>query len=215
MGLLKIFLYLYIKVQNPGCVRENQIFQAMLIKEKDFQGFIEGHEKSFETIFRQYYKTLVSFAMRYGLEQMEAEDVVIEVIHHIWEIRREVKSQNALNALFYVSVRNRAMNVVRNLKNRERIIGEQESEEVEEEFYDHLLQEEVSRLLDEAIAALPPQCRQVVLLFLCGKTMAEIAEDMKISVNTAKTYKLRAIEILRTTLAHYPLAFWLIMIRLY
>lgn len=91
----------------------------MLIKEKDFEGFADGCEKAFEVIFRQYYKTLVSFSMRYGLEQMEAEDVVIEVIHRIWEIRKEVKSPAALNALFYTSVRNRTVNVVRNLKKPE------------------------------------------------------------------------------------------------
>ena len=69
----------------------------MTITEKDFRGFIQGDEKSFETIFCQYYKVLVSCAMHWGLEQMEAEDVVIEVIHHIWEIRAKVKSSAALN----------------------------------------------------------------------------------------------------------------------
>ncbi len=73
----------------------------MTITEKDFGGFIKGDEKSFEIIFRQYYKTLVSFAMHYGLEQMEAEDVVIEVMHRIWEKRTEVQSAAALNSLFF------------------------------------------------------------------------------------------------------------------
>lgn len=177
-------------------------------------GFVKGHEKSFETIFRQYYKTLVSFSMRYGLEQMEAEDVVIEVVHHIWEIRKEVKSPAALNTLLYTSVRNRTMNVLRNLRNRERIIGEQGNKDEEDVFYDYLMEEEVSRLLDEAINALPPQCRQVVLLLLLGKSVAEIAGEMNVSVNTVKTYKMRAIEILRVTLSHHPLLLWMIMIRM-
>lgn len=186
----------------------------MTIKENDFQGFIQGCEKSFEVIFRQYYKTLVSFSMRYGLEQMEAEDVVLEVVHHIWEIREEVKSPAALNALFYTSVRNRTVNVARNLKNRERIIGNQEQNVEEEEFYDYLMEEEVSRLLDEAIHTLPPQCRQVVLLLLHGKSTAEIAQEMGVSVNSVKTYKLRAIEMLRCQLAYYPLLLWVVMLRL-
>lgn len=187
---------------------------VMNITDKDFMGFVKGHEKSFETIFRQYYKTLVSFSMRYGLEQMEAEDVVIEVVHHIWEIRKEVKSPAALNTLLYTSVRNRTVNVLRNLRNRERIIGEQGNKDEEDVFYDYLMEEEVSRLLDEAINALPPQCRQVVLLLLLGKSVAEIAGEMNVSVNTVKTYKMRAIEILRTSLSHHPLLLWMIMIRL-
>lgn len=185
----------------------------MMIQEKDFQGFVKGKEKSFEVIFCQYYKTLVSFAMRYGLEQMEAEDVVIEVIHHIWEIRGEVKSPAALHSLFFTAVRNRALNVNRNLKNREKILYDHPAME-EDEGADFLMEEEITRLLDEAVAALPPQCRQVVLLLMTGKSIADIAEEMDISVNTVKTYKLRAIELLKVALHHYPLVVCLILFRL-
>lgn len=37
----------------------------MVISEKHFQQFVKGDEKSFESIFCQYYKTLVSYAMRH------------------------------------------------------------------------------------------------------------------------------------------------------
>ena len=56
----------------------------MVISERHFQQFIKGDEKSFESIFCQYYKTLVSYAMRHDLELMEAEDVVLEIFHHTW-----------------------------------------------------------------------------------------------------------------------------------
>ena len=59
----------------------------MIISEKHFQQFVKGDEKSFETIFCQYYKTLVSYAIRHDLELMEAEDIVPETFHHIWQIR--------------------------------------------------------------------------------------------------------------------------------
>lgn len=186
----------------------------MLIKEKDFQGFVKGQEKAFDVLFRQYYRTLVSFAMRYGVEQMEAEDIVIEVIHRIWEVRKKIESPIALNTLFYTSVRNRTLNVVRNLRNRQRIIESRTDGDEEEEFYDHLMEEEISYVLDEAITALPPQCRQVILLLLSGKSVAEIAEEMHISAPTVRTYKLRAIDMLRTSLAHYPLLLWIILMRL-
>lgn len=100
----------------------------MVISEKDFTRFITGQEKAFEAIFRQYYKTLISFSMRYGLEQMEAEDVVIEAIHRICQIRRDVESPAVLHTLFFTSVRNRTLNALRNNKNRERIIGDQEKQ---------------------------------------------------------------------------------------
>ena len=185
----------------------------MLANEKDFTGFISGQEKGFELIFNQYYKTLVSFSMRYGLRQMEAEDVVIEVIHHIWDIRHKVKSAAVLHTLFYTSVRNRTINALRNNKNRNRIIENQGKTE-EEEFRDYLMEEEVCRLLYEAIESLPSQCRQVVSLLLSGKSVSEIAELLGISQSSVKTYKSRAIEILRGTFKDYPFILWLISLKL-
>ena len=43
----------------------------MVISERHFQQFIKGDEKSFESIFCQYYKTLVSYAMRHDLELLK------------------------------------------------------------------------------------------------------------------------------------------------
>ena len=91
----------------------------MIISEKDFQQFVKGDEKSFETIFCQYYKTLVSYVMRHDLVAMEAEDIVIETFHHIWQIREDLKSPAALHSLLFTATRNRTLNVARNLKNRQ------------------------------------------------------------------------------------------------
>lgn len=186
----------------------------MVISEKHFQQFIKGDEKSFESIFCQYYKTLVSYAMRHDLELMEAEDVVLEIFHHIWQIREELKSPAALHSLLFTATRNRTLNVARNLKNRQKIINENYSEQEEtEEVYDYLIEEEMSRLLDEAVSQLPKQCELIIVGLLAGKTLQEIAGEMQISVNTAKTYKLRAIQSLRKLLKDIPFLVLLILIR--
>lgn len=91
----------------------------MNISDSDFHRFVEGDGKAFEIIFKAYYKTLVSYSMRHGLELMEAEDIVLEVFHRIWQIREELKSPSALHTLLYTSVRNRSLNVYRNLRNND------------------------------------------------------------------------------------------------
>lgn len=49
------------------------------------------------------------------------------------------------------------------------------------------------------------------MLILAGKTMPEIARQLDISVSSVKTYKSRAIEILKTVFQNYPLLLlWLI-----
>ncbi|MEG0796554.1 MAG: sigma-70 family RNA polymerase sigma factor [Odoribacter sp.] len=186
----------------------------MLIEEKDFQGFVEGDQKSFEVIFRQYYKTLVSFSMRYGLKDLEAEDVAIETLQHIWEIRKEIKSAAALHSLLFIAVKNRALNLLRNIKNQERIVKVQEEEKEEEIFYDRLMEEEMCRILDQAIGRLPAQCQQVVLSLLGGKSTAEIALEMQISINSVRTYKMRAIDLLRSILRDTPLVLLIFLSRI-
>lgn len=188
----------------------------MLITETDFLGLVNGYEKSFVQIFQQYYKTLVSFAMRYGLQKMEAEDVVIETFHRIWQIRSGLKSPGALHTLLFTAVKNRSLDTLRKVKNRRDILGRQFPPEENNivEPNDFLIEEEVSRLLDAAIAELPPQCRRVILSLLAGKSLQEIADEMQISVNSVKTYRQRAIESLRKALEKYPFLLLVLMLKL-
>ena len=185
----------------------------MVISERHFQQFIKGDEKSFESIFCQYYKTLVSYAMRHDLELMEAEDVVLEIFHHIWQIREELKSPAALHSLLFTATKNRTLNVARNLKNRQKLISENFPVKEEEESQDYLMEEEMSHLLNEAINQLPKQCEQVIIGLLERKSLQEIADNMQISVNSAKTYKLRAIQSLRSLLKDTPFLLLIILIR--
>ncbi len=44
---------------------------------------------------------------------------------------------------------------------------------------------------------LPPQCRKVFILhYIEGKKISEIAEELKISIGTVKTHKVRGIDLL-------------------
>lgn len=177
----------------------------MLITENDYRGFVAGKEKSFERIFFRYYRILVSFAEHEGLNRMEAEDIALDVLHYVWEIRASVMSAAALHTLIYTAMRHKILNYIRNEKIHRRILRENWETGVEEEFYDHVMDEEMYRILHEAISKLPPQSRQVILLLLEGKSVAEIAELLSISVNSVKTYKLRAINALRESLKDHPL----------
>ncbi len=185
----------------------------MYISNEHFQQFVAGNEKSFEVIFCQYYKTLVSYVMRHDLELMEAEDVVVETFHHIWQIREELKSPAALHSLLFTATHNRALNIRRNIQNRQRLEMENIVPEKEEEIQDFLMEEEMSRLLDIAISKLPRQCGQVILGVLDGKSLQEIADAMKLSINSVKTYKLRAIELLRKLLSDIPFLMLMVLIQ--
>lgn len=133
--------------------------------------------------------------------------------HHIWQIREELKSPAALHSLLFTATRNRTLNVTRNLKNRQKIIEENIPLEEEEDHLDYLMEEEMSRLLDEAINKLSKQGEQVIMGLLEGKTLQQIADEMEISINSVKTYKLRAIQTLRTLLKDTPFLILMILIQ--
>jgi RNA polymerase sigma-70 factor (ECF subfamily) len=70
---------------------------------------------------------------------------------------------------------------------------------------DHILSEltriEVVREVHAAIEALPPQCRKIVRMsFVEGMKNQEIAEQLKLSVQTVKNQKVRAIYLLKMKL---------------
>lgn len=176
----------------------------MFISESDFIGFTKGTETSFDNIFKQYFKTLVSFSARHGLELMEAEDIVLDTFHNLWRIRAKVKSAATLHTLLFISVRNKTLNVIRNVNNRKRIIDTIKLDVNDSESNNFIVEEEVARLLDSAIDKLPRQCKTVILASLAGKKLPEIAQEMKLSINSVKTYRLRGIEQLRDSLKDYP-----------
>ena len=124
-----------------------------------------------------------------------------------------MKSPAALHSLLFTATRNRTLNVARNLKNRQKIIEENIPLEEEEDHLDYLMEEEMSRLLDEAINKLSKQGEQVIMGLLEGKTLQQIADEMGISINSVKTYKLRAIQTLRTLLKDTPFLILMILIQ--
>ena len=168
------------------------VCEDMFITENDYRGFVAGKEKSFERIFFRYYR-------------MEAEDIALDVLHYVWEIRAGVMSAAALHTLIYTAMRHRVLNHIRDEKIHRRILQEHWETREDEEFYDHVMDEEMCRILHEAISKLPTQSRHVILFVLQGKSVAEIAEQLSISINSVKTYKLRAINSLRESLKNYPL----------
>ena len=103
--------------------------------------------------------------------------------------------------------------MARNLKNRQKIIEDNIPVEEEEVAFDYLMEEEMSRLLNEAINKLPKHGEQAIMGFLEGKTLQQIADEMEISINSVKTYKLRAIQTLRTLLKDTPFLILMILIQ--
>lgn len=69
--------------------------------------------------------------------------------------------------------------------------------EEEDRIYALTVKEEIIRQLYQHINDLPPEQRRIILLRIEGFTWEEIAEQLKVSINTVKTQKTRSYRFLR------------------
>lgn len=157
--------------------------------------------KSFKQIFDKFYLSLVRFAYSYLKDSHMSEDIVQDVFTKIWTRRNTVPSYDNIKTYLYTSVRNKCLNEIEHSKVKEKYIYHvQNNSSVYVDTDDVEMEQEVYKLLFEAIEKLPNKCRKVFELHLEGKNNKEIAEILKISKLTAKTHKQKAKRIITENL---------------
>lgn len=70
----------------------------------------EKREEAYHELFKEFYRSLVLFAMRYIEEQEEAEDIIQELFVAVWEKKEKFLSYNSFCVFLYRSVRNTCLN---------------------------------------------------------------------------------------------------------
>lgn len=179
----------------------------MKIRKDSFIDRINQKQRSaYHELFREYYQSLVMFAMRYVYVQGEAEDIVQDLFVAVWEKNEKFHSYLSFRAFLYTSVRNTCLNRIKHRKVEEKYVDYsiRHTDESQNEEY-NLLEEELYRQLFQVIDELPPRCREVFLLHLDGKKNEEIATKLQITLLTVKTQKKKALRYLRERLGGYTL----------
>ena len=163
----------------------------------------KGDRKAYKTIFDSYYKRLYAFALKYVEDSYTAEEIVEDVLLILWQKRHKMREVKNLKSYLYTMVRNASLDYLKEQKKFERYDMEKhDSIELMEQF---IIEEETHAILFQALDSLPSKCRKVFeLSCLEGIKYADIAEDLQISVNTVKSQRSRAIELLRIHLKNHP-----------
>lgn len=157
----------------------------------------------FESIFKEYYPRLVLFAFEIIRDKAQAEDLVQEAFVKYWNYRSEVVDHpTAIKNYLYTSVRHAALNVLRHEKVRQKYSRQLDNNAMEERTaLNALIQSEVLAGLAQAIRSLPEGCQRISCMsFLEGMKNDEIARELGVSVNTVKSQKRRAVQLLRLKL---------------
>lgn len=162
----------------------------------------QGDEAAYALVFRTWYAPLVRFVEALLRQRDEAEEVAQEVMLELWNRRAQLDPERPVQAWLFRAARNRALNVVRHRKvvqQSEPVVAALTGDTAPSDAA--AVEHELDAALHEAIAELPPRCREVFLLSRSeGLRNAEIADQLGISVKAVEGQIGRALRGLRERL---------------
>ncbi|MCB1237271.1 MAG: RNA polymerase sigma factor [Verrucomicrobiae bacterium] len=151
---------------------------------------------------RDHGSRLMLYARQQTRCEADAEDVLQNALMKTWKSHGD-RPREELLGLVYANIRRCAIDLAR--MHDRRVQREQKAVEDggEPVSWFELPEDDESRALQVAMAALPEKFREVITLKLWGElTFAEIGETLGISQNTAASRYRYGLEALRTQLVH-------------
>ena len=163
--------------------------------------FGKGEEKAFDLYFSRYYATIVLFTYRITRNRDVAEEIVSDAFLKLWDRCETFKTESGLRSFLYTIARNGAIDWWRKEKTKLKSLSSYSATEhlSENDAFKHQVAAETYIHLREAIEKLPPKCRRIFkMLMFDRKNYEQIAGELKISINTVRVQKTRAIGILKS-----------------
>ncbi|HRO46747.1 MAG TPA: sigma-70 family RNA polymerase sigma factor [Niabella sp.] len=163
--------------------------------------FQNGDEKALAFFFNEFYSALCIYAAYYTHNEASAQEVVSDAFVKTWRQRSQFTNAGSIRAYLYTIVRHDAASwhqkenrIIRLHQNSQ----EWRKDAVEENAFDIIVRTEVARYLHQTLNILPPKCRKIFqLLYIEGKSIPEIAEQLKVAQSTVRTQKLLGLDTLR------------------
>lgn len=171
------------------------------------QKISKSDEAAFRLLFNHYYPRLLNYTFVIIKNHESAEDIVLEVLHSIWERRSKIKEVDNFTNYLYVCTRNKTLEYH---KKNSKLMIVSFDEPHYKEYITHrnpenqLLNQELSEIIDEAILSLPEKTRLVYRLVKeDGLKYQEAAEILGISAKTVNNQLLSAMKIVRQHVTTY------------
>jgi RNA polymerase sigma-70 factor (family 1) len=164
-------------------------------------------EYAFAVLFDKYRKPVYNSALLFLKDTTAAEEIVQEVFLRVWQKRKDLGEISYINSFIKTIAYNLMVDQFRKAM-LEKDYKKQLAREISlVDDTDHRVRSDESvRLLQAAIATLPPRQKQVYeLARIKGLSQEEIAVLLSISRNTVKVHMTAALQSIRSYLAvHYP-----------
>jgi len=167
-------------------------------------GVPDGKPNGFDikNLFDLYYTRLCYFAHKLIGNKEASEDIVQDAFVVYWKKNADFDNEFSIKRFLYLTVKNACLNVIRHGEVVKKYAeSRNDLAYTEEKITENIIRSEVAGEIHTAITTLPKGCRQVLELAYFGELKNdEIAEQLQISINTVKTQKARALQLLRLKL---------------
>ncbi|MBN2275055.1 MAG: RNA polymerase sigma-70 factor [Bacteroidales bacterium] len=173
-------------------------------KPVDLDDLKSGDIYPYEMLFREYYRPLVVFALKYVKDQDTAKEIVQEFFVKLYEKRFSFVIDTSLKSYLYRSIYNSCINYISHIEMRNRHF-KKIALLTENDFSENQISTiELQNRIYTSIDSLPLQCKRIFKMNrLEGLKNEEIAEKLKISKRTVETQISKALKIMRKKLADY------------
>ncbi|MFA6593512.1 MAG: RNA polymerase sigma-70 factor [Bacteroidales bacterium] len=172
-----------------------------------------GDRKAFNAFCKERYPSLIAYA-RLFLTDYWADDVIQDVFFGVWQNRRSLTDDgSALQSYLISSVYHRCLNYIRKAKQAEthRTECEKRILSLVSQYYspdsnpviEKVFNADLRNVLDQAIEALPPRCREVFRMsYIDEMPNKQIAQKLGLSLSTVENHIYLALKELRLKLAN-------------
>ncbi|NQX39039.1 RNA polymerase sigma-70 factor [Pedobacter steynii] len=163
----------------------------------------EGDDQALAYFFKLHSKALAYFAGRMLHDKIEADDIVSKCFLKLWQKHESFKTPQNIKAFLYISCRNSCLDYLASLKVRTNAQDSylQHLNSADETILYDIIQTEVLDMVNKEIEELPEKMKVIFkLLYFDGKTTAEIAQELNLSVQTVRNQKTKAIEMIKNSL---------------
>ena len=179
-----------------------------------FLQFREGDRRAFEYYFKEYYNSIVGFAIQFIGDKDKAGSIAQDAFIKLWENREKVQKINGIRSFLYTSVKTDCLNLIRHNK----VVRKYESKRLQAREsslhteilnslnFDSVTFSELESLIEKSIEELPDKCKLVfVKKRFENKKNKEIADELGITLKAVEANITRATKFLKLRLSHYVL----------
>jgi len=173
---------------------------------------------AFDILYKKYCKRIFKFAFSILKSPEESENLVQDVFLNLWENRLNVEKNSSIKSYVFTITYNSAVSIIRKKVRESEFVEYLKSlQEVGEESVDVALEyKELTDKLERILNELPQRQKEVYLMHRVeGLKYIQIAEILKISVNTIENHMSRALKTIRQKLGNYSLIailFWYLFV---